>query len=243
MIAPQIAEDFRRSDCSSVSVAHVLIVDDDVELAAAQSAVLSFEGHRTRIAYDGVAGLAALSERLPDVILLDIEMPVLDGPRWPVESLLEDAVSQFVPIAEARGVRLDLSIATKSWIYCDRDRLLQVLSNLLGNAVQYVAPRGDVRVSFDETDRGVRLVVSDSGPGMTSEQLEHVFEPYWRGRTDTGGTGLGLFIARELVRAHGGQLDIASDEKRGTTISVTLPQPVAQAAERAGVFARPTVTA
>lgn len=167
----------------------------------------------------------------------------LDVSRTQVDSLLQEAVSQFVPIAEARRVRLDVSIGARSWIDCDRERFLQVLSNLLANAVQYVAPQGDVHVSLDEHDHAVRLVVSDTGPGMTPGQLAHAFEPYWQGRTDVPGAGLGMFIARELVRAHGGQLDIVSDEKRGTTVTVLLPQPVAPADEQRGLFEPPRVTA
>jgi signal transduction histidine kinase len=147
----------------------------------------------------------------------------LDISKTRLDSLLEDAVSQFKPIAAARDVEVTLLNGADGWIYCDQDRLLQVLSNLIGNAVQYVAPHGSVRVSYSRAGDVVRIAVADSGPGMTPEQLEHVCEPFWRGQTDSGGTGLGLFISREIARAHGGRLEIDSTRELGTTVSVELP--------------------
>jgi len=110
----------------------------------------------------------------------------------------------------------------------DGQRLLQVLINLLSNAIRHTPPGGEVRVSADATQDQVRVHVQDSGSGIPQEALPHVFDRFFRvdpSRTrSSGGSGLGLAIARQLIRAHGGEIWAENNKEPGATVSFTLPR-------------------
>jgi len=111
-------------------------------------------------------------------------------------------------------------------VLADPDRLERVLGNLLGNALKYSPPDGEVTVTLAEQDGSVEVSVSDRGPGIAPEELPHLFERYYRaraGRQCSEGLGLGLYIAKSLVEAHGGHIWVESELGKGTTFFFTLP--------------------
>jgi signal transduction histidine kinase len=91
---------------------------------------------------------------------------------------------------------------------------MQVLLNLLGNAVKFTPREGSIVIGAHPHDEGVAFSVLDSGPGLSREQADHVFERFWRAESSNTGTGLGLTIARDIVEAHGGRIWVESEEKR-----------------------------
>jgi len=111
----------------------------------------------------------------------------------------------------------------------DKDRLKQVLVNLLANAIKYTPSGGEVRISLGKVENQAKIVVSDNGPGIPAEDLPHIFERFYRGeksRTrsrDGKGFGLGLSIAYWIVRNHGGKIEVTSKEQQGTSFTVWLP--------------------
>jgi signal transduction histidine kinase len=106
----------------------------------------------------------------------------------------------------------------------DRDRILQVLSNLIGNAIKFTPADGRIRVSLRPEEESVRFSVSDTGPGIEPEHLTQLFQPFWQARRGgSDGAGLGLAIAKGIVEAHGGRIWAESTAGRGTTFSFTLP--------------------
>ncbi len=108
----------------------------------------------------------------------------------------------------------------------DAERLRQVLSNLIDNAVKYSPAGGEVRVSTRSENGRVEVAVADRGPGIPSEQQRLIFEKFGRaklGDKTKPGTGLGLFIARSIAEAHGGRIDVDSAPDRGATFTLTLP--------------------
>jgi signal transduction histidine kinase len=107
----------------------------------------------------------------------------------------------------------------------DRDRLGQVLDNLLGNAIKYSPVEGVIVVRVETGEREARLAVADQGLGISADMLPRLFERFYRGELTTGsaGLGLGLYIARMLVEAHGGRIRVASVPGEGSTFTVTLP--------------------
>ena len=128
-------------------------------------------------------------------------------------------------MAVEQGIRFTTDVDVGDLhVECDRDRVLQVFSNLLGNAFKFCR-RGDqisVRARPDAND--IRFEVADTGPGISSDERQHIFEPYWSAaRHGKKGTGLGLFIARGAVDAHGGRLWVDTEPGRGTTFFFTLP--------------------
>jgi signal transduction histidine kinase len=111
----------------------------------------------------------------------------------------------------------------------DRDRLKQVLVNLVGNAIKYTPQGGVVDIGLRKEENKAQVTVSDNGPGIPPEDLPHIFERFYRGeksRTrskDGKGFGLGLSIAYWIVRSHGGKIEVDNNEPSGTTFTVWLP--------------------
>ena len=108
----------------------------------------------------------------------------------------------------------------------DRERLRQVLTNLIENAVKYSAEGDAVEVSAQRDDRYVRIAVSDRGPGIPDDQQQLIFQKFGRAEVEGGskpGTGLGLFIARSIAEAHGGTLTVQSRRDGGATFTLSLP--------------------
>ena len=106
-------------------------------------------------------------------------------------------------------------------LFTDGDRVLQIISNLLSNAFRWTPEGGRVELALSEDEGWVSVVVSDSGPGITAEERDRIFRPFWS--RDGGGTGLGLAIARELAVALGGGLDVRSEPGLGSRFELVLP--------------------
>jgi signal transduction histidine kinase/ActR/RegA family two-component response regulator len=128
-----------------------------------------------------------------------------------------------------QGIAIELELeASKPWVQGDSSQLAQVLVNLAINAAQAMDDRGTLtirtrRIEADEGEATVHLEVVDTGPGMTRATLRRAFEPFFTTKAPGQGTGLGLSMVYGAVQVHGGEIDIESDEGRGTTICVTLP--------------------
>ena len=107
----------------------------------------------------------------------------------------------------------------------DPDRLVQVLSNLIGNAIKYTPRGGSVRVAAEADQDIVRVTIADTGIGISEHELPQVFDRFWQSkRTNRSGAGLGLAIARGIVRSHGGRICIDSVVGVGTTVHFTVPR-------------------
>jgi PAS domain S-box-containing protein len=138
--------------------------------------------------------------------------------------LAAEAVERARTLGKARTVRLEVP-ATPVAVIGDRDRLGQVLDNLLGNAVKYSADGGDIVVRIEIDDGEARLSVTDRGPGIPADALPRLFERFYRAQNASGeaGLGLGLYISRMLVEAHGGRIRASSVPGEGSTFCVSLP--------------------
>ncbi len=136
-----------------------------------------------------------------------------------------DAVEAARPALDAAGLLVTTSLAEGVMVDADSDRLHQAVGNLLGNAARYCRPGDAVAVTVEAKDRSGLIVVADTGPGIAPADLPRVFDRMWRGRTGqaVAGSGIGLAIVHELVMAHGGTVDVASDGRSGTTFTVRLP--------------------
>jgi signal transduction histidine kinase len=169
---------------------------------------------------------------------LDTGQMVIEPQPESVTSLIHAALQIMQPIAIENAVRLEAHVEEQGLeVSCDRERILQVFSNLIGNAIKFAPESGVIRLSAglnggqasgptSGTSSGgmVRFAVSDDGPGIPREQLEHIFERYWQGdRAIHRGVGLGLYIAKRLIEAHQGQLWCESVVHQGTTFYFTLP--------------------
>jgi PAS domain S-box-containing protein len=139
-------------------------------------------------------------------------------------ALVHDGLELVQPLADQKGVRVEGRVRDHLEADCDRDRALQIIANLLGNAVKFTPEDGSVAVRAERAGDEVLFAVSDSGPGIPEEQLLHIWESYWQGdRKDKAGVGLGLAIAKGLVEAQGGRIWVESQIGIGSTFFFTLP--------------------
>jgi signal transduction histidine kinase len=109
-------------------------------------------------------------------------------------------------------------------VQADAERVFQVLSNLLGNAIKFTPEGGRIEMAAALNRYGCEFFVRDTGPGLTADQAQHVFDRYWQGRVgERGGAGLGLYICRGIVESHGGSIAAASAPGGGALLRFTLP--------------------
>jgi PAS domain S-box-containing protein len=136
------------------------------------------------------------------------------------------AVELLDPLAHANSVSLRAEVEGETVVHADRDRILQVFSNLISNAIQHTPAGGrvEVRAGAEDADE-IRFAVSDTGGGILPEHLPHLFDRFWQARTSgRAGAGLGLSIAKGIVEAHGGRIWCQSDGVHGSTFHFTLPR-------------------
>ena len=229
---------------------------------AAKSEFLSHMSHELRTPLNAVIGFAQLLEMaaLPpeeaqhvrEVMtagrhLLQLIDDILDLSRveagharvqqaaLALPPLLADCVRLLQPLAQTAGVVLDLEpVPATALVKGDAVRLRQVLMNLLSNAVKYNRSGGQVRVSARTCAAGWEIQVSDSGAGLTSEQIERIFVPFERldaPRAGIQGTGIGLSLSRRLAELMGGTLEVQSVPGQGSTFALCLPRPQTPATE------------
>jgi signal transduction histidine kinase len=157
----------------------------------------------------------------------------LEGGRLTIEprsqevpALLNEVVELFRAEVAAKSLRLaPQQVAPEAaWACFDRERILQVLANLVGNAVKFTPAGGQITLEARRVGREVILSVRDTGPGISEDERDHVFDRYWQANeTAQQGTGLGLSIAKGLVELHGGRIWVAGQPGTGSTFSFSLP--------------------
>ena len=181
--------------------------------------------------YDETRLLSRLVADLRELAQAEAGQLQLDLRPTDLAAILRQTAGSFAPFAEAKEVNLraDLPDSLPA-VLADPDRVGQIVRNLVSNGLRHAALGGVVSIGaqagqFDRK-RGVRVAVSDDGPGIPHDQLAHVFDRFWRGdqsrARDTGGSGLGLAITRYLVESHGGQIGVESDGISGTVFWFTL---------------------
>jgi two-component system, OmpR family, sensor kinase len=183
---------------------------------------------------ESLSGIEAEVDRLTrmvnDLLLLaQAESGKLPLDMSPVEldAILLDVVQQMSMLSGDRQ-QLRIKDIDEVLVTGDRDRLKQVILNLISNAVQYTPVGGQINISLKKVKQQSQLLVSDTGPGISAEDLPHIFERFYRGeksrkRGPGTGFGLGLSIAYWIVRNHGGSIEASSQEGKGTTFCVWLP--------------------
>ncbi len=176
-----------------------------------------------------IEGISRSADRMTHLIedLLDLAriesgtLKLVSAPR-DARELIDESVERQTATAGERHVRLVGDVDEEIAVLCDEDRLLQILANLIGNALKFTPAGGQVEVRARRQGDQVRFEVEDSGQGIPAEELPHVFDRYWHTEGHSG-VGLGLSIVKRLVEAHGGQIMVESQLGKGTTFRFTLP--------------------
>jgi two-component system OmpR family sensor kinase/two-component system sensor histidine kinase BaeS len=195
------------------------------DLQAILDGVYPLEMAQIASLYDETRLLTRLVDDLHDLALADAGQLRIERAPVDLAEVARAAVAQFGPLAEAQGVRLWLAADDPlPPVTGDADRLAQVLRNLLSNALRHTPAGGEVAVSVRGAEARVELAVADTGPGIAAEDLPRVFDRFYRGDRRAGrGAGLGLAIARQLARAHGGDISAESQPGAGTRFTLRLP--------------------
>jgi heavy metal sensor kinase len=141
--------------------------------------------------------------------------------------LIEQTAAKFIPLAAKKRIALETTITAHLWINGNKERLQQLVGNLIQNAIKYTPPDGRIDLSLKDNENMVEMKIVDTGVGIPEADLPHIFERFFRvdqtrSRAE-GGSGLGLSIAKWIVEAHGGQIEASSTFGSGTSILVRLP--------------------
>lgn len=172
-----------------------------------------------------------LRQDLLDVAAIEAGRLSFEPHETALGEVVDEVLGTVAGMAAEKGLTLESDVPDDlPAVWADRERLHQVLGNLVGNAVKFTG-EGRVRVTArldpeagEDGHPGVRVVVEDTGPGISAEHLPHVFDRFWQARsTRRAGAGLGLAIARGVVEAHGGRIHATSAPGQGTTFEFTLP--------------------
>ncbi|MEX0709647.1 MAG: HAMP domain-containing sensor histidine kinase [Chloroflexota bacterium] len=176
-----------------------------------------------------ISRLEWMSTNLLDLSRIDAGIFPLDVRSGDLRDPIRSVVEAHAELAEQRGVSLLSEVPpTPVMLLFDRERIVQLLTNLVGNGLKFTPRGGEVRVLLTDAPEGATLEVRDSGPGILAAELPHVFERFFRG-TNVGdarasGSGLGLAIARSIVEMHNGRIEVASAPGQGSTFIVRLPR-------------------
>ncbi len=181
-----------------------------------------------------------LSTNLLDLSRIEAGIFPLDIREGDLREPIRAVVEAHAEVADERGVTLTSAVPSEPVLLrFDRERIVQLVDNLVGNALKFTEPGGEVAIGVADAPAAAEITVRDSGPGIPESELPRIFERFYRG-TNVGearasGSGLGLAIARSIVEMHGGDIGVASAVGRGTVFTVTLPRISEPAPEQAAV--------
>lgn len=233
-----IAEDAQKAKTALVSkVSHefrtplnmiIGLVDLMVETPEIYSVALSPEMRKDlKVVHRNCELLSDMINDVLDLTRLEAGRVMLHKERVDLKEIIDASVEAVRPLLEKKQLALQITVPDDlPKVYCDRTRIQQVILNLTSNAARFTK-EGRVTVEVTQQDQHVVVSVTDTGPGITSEDAESIFEPFCQGRGalwhDKGGSGLGLSISRQFVKLHGGQMWLESELGVGTSFFFTLP--------------------
>lgn len=185
---------------------------------------------RTEFLSDVNKEIDRLSNIVSDLLTLvhaDAHTMVLNREKISLAAVVKEAAHRLEPLAAQKRQELKLSILDSGDMYADGGKLGQVVYNIMENAVKYTQESGEIEVKLERSGKSAVLSIEDNGPGMSQENIKHIFERFYRvdkaRSRETGGTGLGLSIAKQIVNLHSGSIKAESEEGKGTKFIITLP--------------------
>jgi signal transduction histidine kinase len=186
-------------------------VADDPEVRAASLDVIAAESSRLDRLVGDILDLAKLEANRFTLLQEEVDMG----------RLCDQAYAAFGEEARRRGIAYDKRFEAAPTIVSDGDRVLQIISNLLSNAFRWTPDGGHIELDLASENGTVSVAIDDSGPGISAQERERIFRPFWS--RDHTGTGLGLAIARELAVALGGRIELESQPGKGSRFELLLP--------------------
>ena len=196
-------------------------------LEAMRDGMLSADKATLGSMHEEVLLLTRLIEDLQQLALAESGQLRLDIKPCDLSQLVMSAVAGLQPQIEPKGINITTDVGGGTMVQADPERIGQVLRNLLANAANYTSSGGNIRISVLQSSDEIRVEVQDTGTGIPEEELPFVFERFYRVDKSrsraTGGVGLGLTIAKRLVEAHGGKINVESREGLGSTFTFVIP--------------------
>jgi signal transduction histidine kinase len=142
-----------------------------------------------------------------------------------ITKLVQDVIDALRPLVQEKEIIIRTSIPEDVSINLDRNKMFQVFCNLINNAIKFTPEGGTIQISMEESEYDYVFSVDDSGTGLNTEDLNKVFEKYWTGNSgESSGTGLGLFICKTIVEAHGGHIDVENIPESGARFRFSIPK-------------------
>ena len=242
------------ADRAAVAIENARLYNASVEAAQIRDQVLGFVAHDLRNPLGAITMQAGLLQRrgaeperrsrkpaetiqraatrmnrliqdILDVSRMEGGHLSVEQARVPTEQIVSDSVEAQTPLASSASIDLQLDLETGvSDVWADRDRVLQVFENLIGNAVKFTRPGGRITAGAASHDGEVVFWVKDTGAGISAEELPHVFDRFWQARkARRAGAGLGLQIVKGIVEAHGGRIWVESEVGSGHDVLLHAP--------------------
>ncbi len=188
-------------------------------------------GYDEQLVVRGLDVVLSESDRLSDLVEELLDFSRMQSGRMSIEmmpigviSVLKEAVDMYVELAREREIEITFAQPKNETIVNgDRNRLKQVLINIIDNAVKYTNEKGQVLIEVAEADGCVRIVIKDTGVGIPAADIDHVKEKFYKANKEVRGSGIGLAVADEIIKQMGGLLFLESTEGIGTTVTVVLP--------------------
>jgi len=182
---------------------------------------------RLSFCYDELIRLTRLINDLNELSVIENEKIKLTKAKIQFTILLNRMVENFKPMFAEKNITFTSHVEPNVELIGDEDRLKQILVNILSNAYKYTPELGTVTVKLSTGQKGIGVEIKDSGIGISPEDLPYIFERFYRGdlsrSRESGGSGIGLTIAKALVEAHGGSLEVESKQGVGTSVSIMFP--------------------
>lgn len=198
-------------------------------IEAFQDGIWEPDSKRLEQCHEELMRLVRLVKELEKLIAAENPQIRLDKTRLETGKLLSFIKEQFNPLFMKKGVSLEVqNTEEQHWFNGDRDKIIQILTNIVNNALQYTPQGKRVSVYIEEKNDQISFIVKDEGEGISEDDLPFLFERFYRGDKsrdrETGGVGIGLSIVKALVEAHQGEIKIDSQLNVGTTVEVQLPK-------------------
>jgi two-component system, chemotaxis family, sensor kinase Cph1 len=173
-----------------------------------------------------IVQMTGLVKALLDLSAMESGQLKLERSELNAVEVVHDCINVLTPLATEKNIELGVELPRAPVkINADRAHLLQVCSNLIGNAIKFTPAGGEIRLALSESPSSATFQVTDTGPGVAEKDLPHIFDRFYRaGSTKTGGVGLGLAIAKGVVEAHGGRIGARSEPGAGATFWFSIPK-------------------
>jgi signal transduction histidine kinase len=245
LAARRLEDDYRREQSLAETAERALAVRDEVlavvahDLRSPLSAIALKAGTlrrnpQTANALKQATAIESIAMRMEQLVRMLLDAAKMEAGRLQIEPTdfqampaVRETLDQFTAQAEAKGIQLQVEAGpaeSDATLRADRDRLVEALSNLVDNAIRFTPPAGRISVELRSEGEVLLFAVTDDGPGIASQHLPHVFERFWKAESrGKRGSGLGLYIAKAIVEAHGGRIWADNARGRGACFSFTLP--------------------